>query len=228
MVADQQVRRCHKQDEFVRRIEGALGVSVRPVACHIVNNDGMQSVMARAGWSKNDASGVVGFQVGRDVYVLDSAPWTVLHELVHRSGVNADRLNRFVAEGLTEAIAEELRTSPDEHRPTYPEETGWVKGTLLPRLGMSAVQLGAIIAQSSDPPTTLADLMLRARPGSVSRSQLVGELRPQVHERPSYNRLGHVTRGRAGVRDSTASVAGAMIVGGIALLLPRLFAGSDR
>lgn len=222
MAAD--VRRCHKQDEFVRRIEGSLGVSVRPVTCSIVTTQGMQSVMARSGWSRNDAEGVVGFQVGQNVYVLDSAPWTVLHELIHRSGVNADRLNRFVAEGLTEAIAEELRTSPDEHRPTYPEETAWIKGVLLPRLGMTAVQLGRVIAKSSDPPSALADLMVRAKPGS-NRSQLLSELRPQVHERPSFNRLGHVTRDRGVVRgasDSTASIAGAMIVGGLVLILPRL------
>jgi hypothetical protein len=222
------VRRCYKQDEYVGRIERALGVSMRPVSCFIVNTEGMQGVMRRSGWSANDAVGVVGFQVGTNVYVLDSAPWTVLHELVHLSGVNADRINRFVAEGLTEAIAEELRTGPDEHRPTYPQETSWVKGTLLPRLRMTAVELGRIIAQSSDPPSALADLMVRAKPG-VDRAKLVGELRPQVHHQPSFNRLGHVTRLGSccpppGMRDDgTWAVAGVMIAGGVALLIPRLF-----
>lgn len=221
------VRRCYKQDEYIARIEQALGVSLRPVSCFIVNAEGMQGIMRRSGWSANDAVGVVGFQVGTNVYVLDSAPWTVLHELIHRSGVNADRLNRFVAEGLTEAIAEELRTGPDEHRPTYPQETSWVREVLLPRLGMTAVALGRIIAQSSDPPAALADLMVRAKPGA-DRSKLVVELRPQVHHQPSFNRRGRVTRmgscrlPRVG-DDGTWAVAGVMIAGGVALLLPRLF-----
>ena len=142
------IKKCHKQDIFVDRIQRALGVSMGNVSCKIVDQGGMAQVMEGAGWSRNDANGVVGFQVGKEVFVLNSAPWTVLHELVHRAGVNSDRLNRFVAEGLTEAIAAELKASPDEHRPTYPAEVIWVKGKLLPALGMTAVQLGRVIAQS--------------------------------------------------------------------------------
>jgi hypothetical protein len=65
-------------------------------------------VAGSAGWGRNDANGVVGFQLGQDVYVLDGAPWTTLHELVHRAGINADRLNRFVAEGLTALLRHKL------------------------------------------------------------------------------------------------------------------------
>jgi hypothetical protein len=223
MVASSPIRRCYKQEEFIDRIEGALGVPLRPVTCSIVNEQGMANVMRRSGWSRNDATGVVGFQVGRQVYVLDSAPWTVLHELIHRSGVNADRLNRYVAEGLCEAIAEELRRGADEHRPTYPAETAWVKQVLLPRLGMTAVQLGRRVAQSKDPPRMLADLMVRAKPGA-DRARLIAELRPQVKDRPSYNRRGHVTRGARSLAspDATDALAGMLIAGGVALLLPRL------
>ncbi len=190
------IQKCHKQDIFVDRIQRALGVSMGNVSCKIVDQGGMAQVMEGAGWSRNDANGVVGFQVGKEVFVLNSAPWTVLHELVHRAGVNSDRLNRFVAEGLTEAIAAELKASPDEHRPTYPAEVSWVKGKLLPALGMTAVQLGRVIAQSQDPPKDLARLMAKARP-ALSADNLEQELQPQRPSAPSFNRAqgeGGVTR----------------------------------
>jgi hypothetical protein len=191
------IKKCHKQDIFVDRIQRALGVSMGNVSCKIVDQGGMAQVMEGAGWSRNDANGVVGFQVGKEVFVLNSAPWTVLHELVHRAGVNSDRLNRFVAEGLTEAIAAELKASPDEHRPTYPAEVSWVKGKLLPALGMTAVQLGRVIAQSQDPPKDLARLMAKARP-TLSADNLEQELQPQRPNAPSFNRAqGEVTRTRA-------------------------------
>lgn len=188
------IKRCHKQDIFVDRIQRALGVNMGDVSCKIVDNGGMAEVMEGAGWSRNDANGVVGFQVGKEVFVLDSAPWTVLHELIHRAGVNSDRLSRFVAEGLTEAIAAELKASPDEHRPTYPTEVAWIKGRLLPALGMSAVQLGRVIAQSQDPPKDLARLMAKAKPG-LSADQIEQDLQPQRANAPSFNRArGEVTR----------------------------------
>jgi len=186
-------KRCHKQDEFIQRIEGALGVSMGPVTCTIVDEGGMASAMGRAGWSRNDSRGVVGFQLGSKVFVLNRAPWTVLHELVHRAGVNSDRLSRFVAEGLTEAIARELKSAPDEHQPTYPTETRWVQEVLLPRLKMTAVQLGSVIAKSSNAPRALAKLMAKVST-KASEAQLVSMLQPQKTGEPSFNKRGHVTR----------------------------------
>lgn len=219
------IRKCHKQDEFKRRIEAALGVSMGEVSCNIVNQEGMARVMSGAGWSRNESLNVVGFQVHDKVYVLDSAPWTVLHELVHRAGVNSDRLSRFVAEGLTEAIARELKSAPDEHRATYPEETRWVTSELLPRLGMTAVELGSIIAKSKDPPRDLARLMIEAKPG-LEESELRRQLRAQTPNQPSWN---GVTRapGRAQALDLRYSVGLLMMVGGAVMVFPTLFSRSS-
>ena len=76
-----------------------------PYQCHVVDQSGMSKVMSRAGWNKKDTYGVVGFHLDDNVYVLKSADWTTLHELIHTAGVNADRINRVLAEGLTELIA---------------------------------------------------------------------------------------------------------------------------
>lgn len=222
-------RPCYKQAEFSARIKQALGVDLGEVSCHIVDEDGMARVMGSAGWGRNDANGVVGFQLGKDVYVLEGAPWTTLHELVHRAGINADRLNRFVAEGLTEAVAEQLRKSPDEHRPTYPREVAWIKERLLPSLGMNAVQLGRIIAQSSDPPRTLAALMAKAKPGA-DESALRAELAPQKPDAPSFNRLarmgGSMTRPYPTTRErGTVGLGLVLVTAGAALLLPPLLRG---
>ena len=181
------VSRCHKQDVFVDRIQRALGVKIGTVRCHLVQPSAMGAIMSKHGWNKDDARGVVGFQVKDDIYVLTTTPWTVLHELVHKAGINADRLSRYVAEGLTEAIASDLRQSADEHQPTYPEETRWVRETLLPVLGLTPIQLGQVLAKSDDPPRKLAEMLVAKRP-DLNRSALVDELRPQRTGRPSLNR----------------------------------------
>ena len=220
------IKKCHKQDEFVTRIEGALNTRMGPVSCKIVNTKGMADVMSKAGWSRNEANGVVGFQVDKDVYVLDSAPWTVLHELIHRAGVNADRISRFVAEGLTEAIACELKQSPDEHKATYPTEVAWVKGTLLPRLNMSAVELGRVIVHSDNAPREVAELMVKAKPGS-SVSTLMHQLRPQANNQPSFNRSGCATRAGSAALSldygTSEGVGWILLLAGAALVFPSIF-----
>ena len=124
-------QRCYKESVFIPRIQKALGVRMPPYTCHIVDQFGMSKVMGKAGWNKSQTNGVVGFHLDDKVWVLKDAPWTTLHELIHRAGVNADRINRHLAEGLTELIASELKTGPDEHRPTYPKERAWVEGFLI-------------------------------------------------------------------------------------------------
>lgn len=214
------IKKCHKQDEFVARIEGALNVRMGRVTCKIVDGDGMAEVMSKAGWSKNQARGVVGFQVDEEVYVLESAPWTVLHELVHRAGINADRMSRWVAEGLTEAIACELKRSSDEHKATYPQEVKWVRETLLPRLGMSAVELGRRLANAPNPARVLAELMAAAKPGT-DVSALEYQLRPQAGGKPSFNRT-YVTRlGGSGVdRAPSEGIGWLLMVAGMLLVGP--------
>jgi hypothetical protein len=225
----QSVRRCHKEEELKARIEQAMGIDLGAVKCHIVDQPGMTKVMGKSGWSRNQTFGVVGFQVDSNVYVLNSAPWTVLHELIHKSGVNADRLSRYVAEGLTEAIAVELRKAPDEHRPTYPAETKWVQEKLLPRLGMSAVQLGTILAKAKNAPKTLARLMVQVRP-ELKERELVRELQPQKPNAPSFNRVGrgHVTVGTQealvpSLESRAAQIGAVLLVSGAALSLPLVF-----
>jgi len=216
-------RPCYKQHILVPRVQSALGVQLGEVACHVVSDQGMKNVMQKAGWRQAESRNVVGFQVNQKVYVLDGADWTTLHELVHRAGVNADRISRFVAEGLTEAIASDLAKGRDEHRPTYPKETTWVRNVLLPKLGMSAVQLGGLLARSADPPRTLADLLVARNP-ALDRAALVRQLAPQGGEQPSLNRMGKATRAPYGTQDSgSASVGGILVLSGFALLLPALF-----
>jgi hypothetical protein len=178
------IRTCFKGPEFAARIKKALGVEVGEVSCHIVDEAGMQTAMSKAGWAKNEMDGVVGFQIHKNIYVRDDSTWTTLHELIHRAGINADRMNRFVAEGLVEAVAEKLRTASDEHHPTYPEETSWVKGVLLPKLKMNALELGSALAKAQDPPRFLAELLVRVDP-KLDKSKLIDELKPQRPNKPS-------------------------------------------
>ncbi len=223
-------RKCHKQHEFIGRIESALGVRMGPVTCTIVDEPGMAKAMGRAGWSRNETRGVVGFQIDKEVFVLDRAPWTVLHELIHRAGVNSDRLSRYVAEGLTEAIARELKQSPDEHQPTYPEETRWVQQVLLPRLKMTAVQLGQVIARATNAPRALAKLMAKASP-KASENDLVQALQPQRTHAPSFNRRGHITYGVTADPDGGTVRIGigvAVMLGGAAIVYSGLSHRSVR
>ena len=188
------VERCYKEEVFVPRIEKALGVSLPRFTCHIVDQSGMGKVMNKAGWNKSQSKGVVGFHLNQNIYVLDSAPWTTLHELVHRAGVNADRLNRFIAEGLTELIAAKLKTGPDEHRATYPTERAWVKNFLLPKLGMSELELGSFIAKSKSPSRDLAKLIREKGISNKPLSELAHSLRGQAPNKPSFNIQSAATR----------------------------------
>jgi hypothetical protein len=211
------IEKCYKSEIFIPRIEQTLGVRLPKTECHIVSSQGMKKVMGKHGWSKNQSEGVVGFHVQNNVYVLRSAPWTTLHELIHQAGINADRINRWLAEGLTEAIARQLKTSPDEHRPTYPKETKWVQ-ELLGRLQMSPVQLGRLIAQSNDPVYAVADLLIAKGVTTRSRAQLVADLRPQKPNAPSLNITGKITRiAQSSTREAGAGII--MILGGLLLLL---------
>ena len=153
-------KRCYKESVFVPRIEKALNVKMKNFTCHVVDQSGMTNVMKKSGWSKNETQGVVGFHVNKNIYVLNSAPWTTLHELIHQAGINADRINRFLAEGLTEVLAAELKQGKDEHKATYPQERTWVKETLLPKLNMSAIELGRFICKSPEPHRDLAELFI--------------------------------------------------------------------
>lgn len=242
------IRTCYKGSDFAQRIRRALGVEVGQVSCHIVDDPGMRQVMRHAGWTRNeDVEGVVGFQVNQNIYVRDDSKWTTLHELIHRAGINADRISRFVAEGLVEVIAGQLKQGPDEHQPTYPDETRWVKDVLLPKLGMTAFELGSAIAKAGDPPRYLADLLVKRDPTLV-RDRLLDELKPQrpgrpsiggsqngmigrrtcVHCRgrcpslPSRALVGSLTVPQRPVRDSAATAEGVgavLVVLGAALLL---------
>lgn len=220
MTAD--IDRCYKQDIFVNRIQNALGVSLGAVRCHLVTPQGMKSVMGKHGWNNADSENVVGFQVGEDIFVLKTVPWTVLHELVHKAGINADRMSRFVAEGLTEAIAADLRVSEDEHKPTYPVETGWVKNTLLPALGLTPIQLGRLLAKSDDPPSLLADMLVKKKP-SLDRSKLKDEFQPQRGQQPSLNVMIQGAEQReVRVQDYAVGIGAALITAGAVLIMPSL------
>ncbi len=192
-------RKCYKSQIFVPRLERALGIKAPAARCHVVDQAGMQKVMRAAGWNRQQSLGVVGFhrKVGgvNQIYVLDNSPWSTLHELIHAFGINSDQLSQFVAEGLTEAIAQENRKGADEHRPTYPTEHEWVTTRLLPMLGMSATELGRVLVRSRNQPRTLAQMVVKANP-SLNEGQLRREFRSQNREKPSFNRYGssYVTR----------------------------------
>ena len=183
-------KRCYKESEFVPRIEKALNVKMKNFTCHVVDQSGMTGVMRRSGWNKDDTLGVVGFHVSKNIYVLNSAPWTTLHELIHQAGVNADRINRFLAEGLTEVLAAELKKGSDEHKATYPQERKWVKDTLLPKLNMSAIEFGKFICHSKEPHRDVAELFIKKGITKKPLAQVVETLRPQVHDKPSLNKIG--------------------------------------
>jgi len=224
---------CHKEHEFTVRLQQTLGADLSGTSCHVVDTGEMSTVMRRSGWSKNETNGVIGFQVGDDVYVLNSTPWTVLHEMIHKAGVNADRLNRYVAEGLTEAIAKQMKKSPDEHRPTYPEETRWVESVLLPKVGMSAVQLGREIVASKDAPAKLASIVAGADP-KVNERRLRRQLGPQLPDKPSFERRGSATRiglpraaGQAREDRAIMKVAGVLLLAAASLAIP-VIAGKRR
>ena len=205
-------KKCYKEEDFVPRIQQALGVTMPPYTCTIVDEKGMGKVMSRAGWNKSQAKGVVGFHLDDKVWVLQGAPWTTLHELIHRAGVNADRINRHLAEGLTELIASALKKGNDEHRATYPSERKWTQN-LLKKLGMNPLELGKLIATSKNPPEIVADLLIRKGVSKKDRRTLIKSLQPQVSNAPSLNRLGSATIKHSNVGFDFLTIFGIFLIG---------------
>jgi len=180
------IKRCYKEKEFIPRIEKALLTQMPPYTCHVVDQSGMSQVMGKAGWNKSDTNGVVGFHLDENVYVLKSAAWTTLHELIHRAGVNADRINRVLAEGLTELIAGELKKGKDEHRATYPKERRWVT-KFLKKLKMTPIELGQVIVHASNPPIAVAELISQRGMSKESIPNIARSFVAQGKNEPSFN-----------------------------------------
>lgn len=181
------MKKCYKQSIFQARIQNALDVDMPPYTCNIVNQDEMTRVMGKVGWNVSETKGVVGFHIDDQVYILKGEDWTTLHELIHRAGINSDRINMCLAEGLTELIASELKISADEYQPTYPSEQRWVK-EILKRLQMTPIELGKIIVHSASPPITIADLFIAKGITRKPRHNVIAFLQPQVSNVSNMNR----------------------------------------
>jgi len=86
---------------------------------------------------------------------------------------------------------------------------------LLPKLGMSAIELGRFIAKSPEPHRDVAELFIKKGITKKSLSDVVESLRPQVHNKPSLNRIGSanmtVTRMPRYTKEKIAYVAAPIV-----------------
>ena len=117
----------------------------------------MTKQLRRDGWlSAGDTSGVDDFygihtDDGR-ILVRDTAPWSVLHERIHDGGIVDDRLGRWLVEALTECVAEHLHeTDGLPWAPTYEHYRELLEREILPRLGLSGVELAQVVVRSCRP-----------------------------------------------------------------------------
>ena len=144
-------KRCPNATALGRAVRDLLGKTPSYADCRVVGPRDLSAVMQAHGWSKDEIEGTAGFHTQDDsILVLQGEEWSVLHELVHAAGVIDVSLAPWLAEGLTEAVAQ-LAAAKNRwaHHTTYADEVAMIRDRLCPALGMSVQELGRLVA--SDP-----------------------------------------------------------------------------
>lgn len=159
---------CPQDDAINEALEVLLG-SRPPSACSLVTPAQMNRVVRAHNWPS--ALGVVGFHTEPDrngdnhVLVLDEAPWSTLHEKIHDAGLDDKEIGRWLCEGLTEHVADQVRRSWGFlHKPTYPLERQLVSAHILGPTKMSPVAVARVVIHSKDPVADLASHLKRTHP----------------------------------------------------------------
>ena len=139
---------CPKVSKLATAVQETLNKAPNYRGCSVVNHQGMQQVMKRHGWRDAEISDTAGFHSQDNrIYLLRDNEWSLLHELVHAAGVVDKNLASWITEGITEAVAQDIAKQKKwEHRETYPEYVRVVRKELGPAIGLTAVQMGAIVA----------------------------------------------------------------------------------
>ena len=139
---------CPKVSKLATAVQETLNKAPNYRGCSVVNRQGMQQVMKRHGWRDAEISDTAGFHSQDNrIYLLRDNEWSLLHELVHAAGVVDKNLASWITEGITEAVAQDIAKQKKwEHRETYPEYVRVVRKELGPAIGLTAVQMGSIVA----------------------------------------------------------------------------------
>ena len=125
-----------------------LGHAPSYKACKVVGDSDLRSVMRGHGWRDKEINDTAGFHSQDNViYLLHGNEWSQLHELVHAAGVVDKDLSPWITEGVTEAVAEDIAKKKKwKHHSTYPQYVKVVGKDLAPALGLSVMDIGAIVA----------------------------------------------------------------------------------
>jgi hypothetical protein len=140
---------CPEQRNLARKVREMLGRAPTYSDCKIVNRAGLRRVMRKHGWSDKDISGTAGFHTeDQRILLAPDGAWSLLHELVHAAGITDKDLAPWLAEGITEATAQEVAKSNQmKHHPTYEREVEIVRNKLAPATNTTVIELGRMVAR---------------------------------------------------------------------------------
>ncbi len=144
-----------------------LGQAPSYKSCRIVQPRELRRVMRHHNWTDAEIDGTAGFHTpdGR-ILIRQGQEWSVLHEVVHGADLVDVSVAPWLAEGVTEAVAQEVaRAQGWQHTPTYDRE---VRATyrLADTLGIPVLDLGRMIARDREAlPKMAAQLCRGGRTG---------------------------------------------------------------
>lgn len=121
----------------------------------LVDRETMGKHLQKNGWlADHDVDDFYGLHTDDGTLVVrDTAPWSVLHERVHDGGVTDKYIGRWITEALTEAVSEHLHNQQGlPWQPTYNEYRDVLEREVLPRLGITAVELARIVVKAKPRP----------------------------------------------------------------------------
>lgn len=130
----------------VRRLLGAPSYKT----CRMTRSDELRTVMRQHGWRDVEIDGTAGFHTEDGQILLRAGEaWPLLHELVHAAGVTDAGVAVWLAEGLTEAVAQDIAAANGwKHHATYPQEVETVRRHLVGATGLSVLDLAKLAAQA--------------------------------------------------------------------------------
>ena len=119
-------------------------------SCLVARPSELRTVMREHGWRDMEIDGTAGFHTedGR-ILLRAGEAWPLLHELVHAAGVTDVGVAVWLAEGLTEAVAQDIATANGwKHHATYPKEVEVVRRNLVGATGMSVLDIAKLAVQA--------------------------------------------------------------------------------
>jgi hypothetical protein len=189
---------CPNEASLKRAVFDMLNVAPSYRQCRVVNRGALMRVMNKHGWSRQEVEGTAGFHTeDHRLLIHKGDEWAILHEMVHAAGIIDKDMARWLCEGLTEAVAQDIAKKKKwRHSPTYASEVKLVRTTLCPLVNMKPVELAQVCVARPRSGGRAVAALLQKHTG-VPRQRWLSTIGPKVESPHDFKALVRVTQRKA-------------------------------